>query len=73
MLRGELEYHKLLYQHQFRNIDQNKSALILEGQMPECYEDIPTYLQQISPEPLPCDLRVKIINLRKISQHKNNK
>jgi hypothetical protein len=41
--------------------------------MPECYEDIPTYLQQISPEPLPCDLRVKIINLRKISQHKNNK
>jgi hypothetical protein len=50
-IRGEVEHQKILFQHLFQSIGQNKSPSVLEEHKPKGNEDISTYQQLIFPAP----------------------
>jgi hypothetical protein len=47
----EVEHQKILFQHLFQSIGQNKSPSVLEEHKPKGNEDISTYQQLIFPAP----------------------
>ena len=62
-MKGKLEYQKILFQHLFQSIGQNKSPLVLEEHRTKGNEDISTYQQLVFLAPWPKVLK-KIVTFR---------
>jgi hypothetical protein len=58
-MKGKLEYQKILFQHLFQSIGQNKSALVLEEHVTKGNEDISTYQQLVFLAPWPLKYKKK--------------